>query len=95
VFSFQEKCPVGTIDSNYFIELLGSYGIKSVSQVSKTSFVFQSKDDQDWKYWTRIAREHLDNNFYYTILELKNSNCKPVGAVKTQGKLETAYVLRK
>jgi hypothetical protein len=95
VFSFQKKCPVGAVDSNYFINLLETYGISSVSQVSDSTLVFQSRDIHDWKFWNRVAQEHLEKVFYYSILELKNSNCKPVGAVKTKMPLEAAYVLRK
>ncbi len=82
VFTFQEKCPAGTIDTGFFRDLLRAEGIEQIEQVSKTTFVFQSKDLQDHRYWERLASLRLEPAFYYTILELKNSNCKPVGTVR-------------
>lgn len=90
VFTFEEKCPAGEVDPDYFKHFLRSEGIEIFEQVSKSTFVFRSRDFQDWRYWDRLAKEKLDQAFYYSILELKNSNCRPIGPLRFKKEMVAA-----
>lgn len=96
VLSYQEKCPAGNISSDFFVQFLERANVSYFSQLSHNTFFFQSKDDKNWKYWSDQAEKYLEPLFYYSILELKNSDCKPVGALNVRDAgLKPAYVKRK
>lgn len=79
--TFEKKCPAGKIEINYFIELLSGQGIHEVTRLSDNTLIFQSRDIHTWKFWDKLAMEVIEPYFYYSILELKNSNCQPIGPI--------------
>lgn len=82
ILSYQEKCPAGTIEAEQLRLFLNTLGVINVHQLSRNTLYFQSRDDQNWRYWRTVSKEVLEPYFYYSILELKNSDCRPVGAIK-------------